>query len=159
MPTFKINGFDCVSAGVLPYFINSKGEVYLLMQKRFNHRWPEIYSYEDWGGKSNDEDECIEMTAAREAEEETNHVLDFLETFKLLKSKNCVQLLNKGCKYVLFLFSIEMIDSDSFGTYEISPEGYRINRVAEWIPLQKVLKLDKKMCHARIRNLLKIIKF
>jgi len=155
---FKVKGFECVSGGSMPYYRNSEGKLMFLFQKKFNHKWPNIFQYEDWGGKSSKEDSCIEDCIARETDEETNKVLDRGEILKYLKGKNKVLMVNRGCKYAIAFIPLpSQIDTEAFGTYEITPDNYRINRIAEWVPADDIWNMDKKICHPRIRNLLKKI--
>lgn len=68
MPVYLYENMEFVSAGVVFYRIRNGAE-FLFMEKQ-DKKGQTIY--EDPGGKSNAEDDCIEAVAAREAAEELN---------------------------------------------------------------------------------------
>lgn len=68
MPVYLYENMEFVSAGVVFYRIR-RGAEFLFMEKQ-DKKGQTIY--EDPGGKSNAEDDCIEAVAAREAAEELN---------------------------------------------------------------------------------------
>jgi 8-oxo-dGTP pyrophosphatase MutT (NUDIX family) len=159
MPKFIVHGDkEVVSAGIIFYCPKTKK---FLLQKKFNHKYPEIWHYEDWGGKSNPSDQNIYDTAIREAYEETSGVFEHNFLYNLLNHTKSRMFVNRGCKYALFYVPLEYKNSnleDQIGDYEFTPGGFKINRVAEWVDYQYILNIDKnkKILHPRMANITKI---
>lgn len=123
-PTFYLDEKPIRAGGVLLY----RGDYSFLM----------IYSrgnYEDFGGRTDNIDTCIEDTVAREAEEESNGVLT--REYVRMQLDNGKIFYNSPSKYIVYIAEItENFDPESFGDIEIHDN---IKRTVEWIPLEKIL--------------------
>jgi len=103
--------------------------------------------WEDFGGKTDKEDEGIKETSFREADEESNGILnqEFLDQMIKLNKKKCYYLLqpNTYFLYVIYVSRTvkDMLTPEIFGDKEIHDN---INRKVEWV--DKDVKL-----HPRIR--------
>lgn len=103
--------------------------------------------WEDFGGKTDKEDEDIIETAFREGKEESNEILnrEFLEELIELNKKKCYYLLQHNT-YFIYVIYVPRIVKDSltskkFGESELHDN---IKRKVEWV--DKDVKL-----HPRIR--------
>lgn len=169
MPVYIYDGIECMSAGIVFYRRTNKVIELLFLEKQDKKNQILL---EDPGGKSQADDDCIEMTAAREAAEELNAqiqetIVDSLTyqekiaasrdyILKLIRmQKWCV--LHPGTKYAIFICEMPdaCVDLD-FGTRELHPK-FQIDRVAKWIPVHEIQKRDIKTLHPRIRHLVKFL--
>lgn len=133
------------AAGILPY--KREGDnIKFLMIKHNN-------VYEDFGGKTDIVDGCVEETAIREALEESNNIFTQDLFVKQLYYSQCNRkkmAYYKKAKYVVYLLEIhDEYDCNIFGTSELHD---RIVRTVEWVDLERFLDvsfLDK--LHLRLR--------
>lgn len=139
--TYKNAGNKIRAGGVLLY--KKENDTTKLLMIKCNGM------YEDFGGKTDKCDSYIEMTVAREAEEESNGILKneaiyeqivFLEPAYSQKSK-----------YVVYLVQTEEdYDVEDFGTME---HHEKIHRTVEWVPVEKLTDpvFIKSKLHYRLR--------
>jgi hypothetical protein len=162
MPKFIIHGTkEVVSAGIIFYCSTTKK---FLLQKKFHHKYPEIWHYEDWGGKSSEDDQTIYDTATREAIEETNGIFDYNTLAGLLNHPKTKMFVNRGCKYAIFYAPLKYDDfktiDEQIGAYEFTPGGFKINRVAEWVDSEFIININntnkQKILHPRMSNITKL---
>jgi len=97
------------SSGILPYQIDEKGKIYLLMGKDTENNWS------DFGGKCEIRDNNnIKETAAREFfEESLNAILDINTSRDLLRNEKNYTLIQSrtlsGSPYYMFLLRVPML--------------------------------------------------
>ena len=103
--------------------------------------------WEDFGGKTDKEDEDIIETAFRECSEESNSVLnkDFLEELIKLNKKKCYYLLQNNTYFIYVIYVPRIVKDilapEKFGEKELHDN---IKRKVEWV--------DKSVeMHPRIR--------
>jgi hypothetical protein len=120
--------------------------------------------YEDIGGRTDNEDEDIYDTVAREVDEETNHVIVY-DSIKARLSTAKYVYCSKS-KYIIFLVKATKkeaaLESEVFGEIEVHDN---IKRTITWISLNTVLessvikyKLNYRMKNPHLFNKLKNIK-
>ena len=104
--------------------------------------------YEDFGGKTDREDECYQDTALRETIEESNGILNLYRTFDpVMKNK---PIFYKNCKYVTYILKTDVdykpIDFGDIEYYE------NVARTVEWVPHSKLIKrnFSKNKLHTRL---------
>jgi hypothetical protein len=105
--------------------------------------------YEDFGGKTDAVDKCIEETVAREAQEESNNIFKKNEVLKKLKTH--IGAYCKFSKYLVFICRTDIeYDPKKFGDYE---QHDKLSRTVEWIPYSKLKNPEfiKKSLHIRLR--------
>ena len=99
--------------------------------------------YEDFGGKTDLKDNNINETICREANEETNGVLNKNDIMKYLKSGKYIYF--KRGKYLLNISrTSEEFNIDDFGSSENNSD---INRTILWVNLKEF----KKKLHFRLK--------
>ena len=141
---YFIDDNDCqiLAAGVLPYRYNKKIHDYeFLMIKYFKNNIP---FYSDFGGCVDKNDIDINMTIAREADEESNGILSQNDVYENLY--HGIFLLNLKSKYLVVLCSIKYITKkkikeEMFGNVEIHDN---IERTVEWISLTQLMNNEFK---------------
>ena len=111
--------------------------------------------YEDFGGKTDDEDENILETACREMSEESNFILKSDDL--VIDTKNCIY--NKNSKYLIFLAKLNKITwkLDDFGDRE---EYENISRIVKWVTIEEFTELfqtNKLHIRLKIDNLIQKI--
>jgi len=127
-----------VRAGGFMFYRWDKNKLYFLMIKKSG-------KYEDFGGKSDIEDKCIEDMVSREADEESNGIFNKNIVKNLILDQNCVYL--KPSKYVLYMCkTYQNYEVEKFGDKEFYEN---VNRTVEWVPYSK---LNKKHIHIRLIN-------
>jgi len=104
--------------------------------------------YEDFGGKTDPQDTCIEETVAREAEEESNKIFSKCD---ILKNINKIDAVYSKCsKYLIYFIRTDTdYRPEDFGTIEIFEQ---IPRTVEWVPYSRMKrnKFSKKNLHIRL---------
>ena len=137
----KFKGKDFFGGGVILYH----GKKLLLQKVDDKPYW------EDFGGKTDREDNTIIDTAFRECEEESNKVLnkEFLESQIKLNKEKCYYMLNNN-KYFVYMIYVSRkcknyLTPELFGDIECHD---KIKRKVEW-----VVKNEKLEIHPRIINL------
>lgn len=147
-PTFYFkNNFNLPirAAGVLP-FKREGDTIKFLMINRRNR-------YEDFGGKTDIQDLCIEETAVREAYEESNGIfskeLIIRQLYYTVLSKTKVAY-SKISKYIVFFVEItDDYDCDIFGNKEFHDN---IDRTVEWVDIGNFIDSDfLKKLHCRLK--------
>jgi hypothetical protein len=142
------------AGGVLFYRFNSEIKEYelLLINTRNN--------YEDFGGRTDSQDQSIIETVSREVEEESNEL--FSKKMILDKMKNAHTEYIKHCKYILYFVELtDFIDPKLFGDREIHDN---FDRTVEWVKLDQLLenklnlKLNFRLKSWNVTNFLKKIK-
>ena len=133
------------AAGVLPFKRDGDNIKFLMIKRRNRH--------EDFGGKTDMIDKCIEETAVREAYEESNGIFD-KETiirqlyYTVLPKTNVAY--SKMSKYIVFFVEVtEDYDCDVFGDREIHDD---IDRTVEWVDIGCFLDddfLDRLHCRLK----------
>lgn len=97
--------------------------------------------YEDLGGRTDDDDDTIFTTISREAEEESNELLNKRSIKKRLKKAESVHI--PKSKYVVYIIKAtedeSILKSADFGDKEIHDN---ISRKIKWISLSKFLSPD-----------------
>ena len=92
--------------------------------------------WEDFGGKSDKDDEDITETAFREGCEESNMILnkDFLEKLIKLNKKKCYYLLQNNTYFIYVIYVPRIVKdsltSEKFGDTELHDD---IKRKVEWV--------------------------
>lgn len=160
MPVYLYKNIQCVSAGIIFYRNNS----FLLLDR--------TKYLEDPGGKSQADDETIEMTAAREAAEELNakiqendikhetydKQLQSSQNYILKLLDNAICFPHKRNKYALFVCELpEACGNPDFGKKELHSK-YEIIRDVKWVSLNELLQMPIKSIHPRIRHFIKLFK-
>lgn len=149
-PCFLIDNRVYVSAGVLPYTVDSKDTYYFLFQRLTNdtRKW----TYEDFGGKSMAGDTSISAVAFRECHEETNYRDTFTPAFleSQLQDKRSVIYRISESKYLLYLIYVppelkDTMNLEQFGTSNNDEQ----QRVLEWISYKSLMEIDDKDMHPR----------
>lgn len=141
-PTFLVNNKVYVSAGVLIYTNDEMENYYFLFQRLTNDK--RMWTYEDFGGKSQNGDNSIEDVAFRECYEETNKLVftpEFLK--KQLKDRRSVIYQIPECKYMLYIIYVpydfkENLDLDQFGIKNNDDQP----RILEWLSYKSLMELD-----------------
>ena len=130
----KNNNNEIKAGGVMFYYYNrKKNTIYFLMIK--NEK-----AYEDFGGKTEKQDNHIDDTVCREVAEESNFI--FTEDYVNKKIKTGVSLYTKRSKYLLYFCKLEeseYMNPTIFGNKEIYEN---INRTVEWIPYSSLMNND-----------------
>lgn len=135
-PIFMHKNKIITSAGITPYIFDNN-ELYLLFIYRDG-------KYEDFGGKTAPIDSSIYDTASREADEESNGILN-KETIRNLVP-NSPYFQNKT-KYITYFVELDKkYDVTLFGNIEIKEQIYRM---VEWIKFSDIK--DKKF-HPRLNR-------
>lgn len=148
---FKIsnNGvlFPVCAGGIILYRIENKELQLLLMCRSAG------CCYEDLGGKSQFDDQDIYQTVAREAEEESNGLINRNSVFNRIKQSEFI--ISEKCKYVLFVVRANNkevnLKSEQFGDKEIHEN---LPRTVDWVTLSEFtnyIKLTGKL-NFRLRN-------
>lgn len=130
------------AGGFIYYRVNDYNEPEFLMIK-YRGR------YEDFGGKTDACDTCIEDTVAREADEESNGIFKKKEILRILKKK--VGTYCRHSKYIVYICkSNKNFNPEDFGEREYHDN---IPRTVEWIPYKKLIDKDfiKQNLHIRLR--------
>lgn len=105
--------------------------------------------YEDFGGRTDMADKSIDDTICREADEESNGILNFEDMVELIKDKQTIYV--GDSKYLLYIVKTnKSYNPDEFGTFEIHD---KINRTVEWIKLSQLKnkKFSNKSLHVRLK--------
>lgn len=162
-PAFVINNHLYVSAGVILYTIIDN-QIKLLVQ-RVTHtgEWADrcYWEWEDFGGKSDIEDESIVDTAVRECYEELNYLVDKGFIKAALEHSASRRLLNKRSKYVLFLgyvppTSYQALEPRQFGQIEHLTQ---IQRVVAWVDVDHLFEVYRQhKLHPRLSEMFSLIK-
>lgn len=103
--------------------------------------------YEDFGGKTDEVDKCIEDTIIREVMEESNCLIDECELKDQLIKNNCIYV--KRSKYLLYIIEASekqaKLTGEMFGNKELHDNLFR---TVEWM-LYEEMK-SKKNIHVRL---------
>lgn len=147
-PTFMVNNRIYVSAGVIPYTVDSNGNYYFLLQRitSEDRRW----TYEDLGGKSQIGDTCIQDVAFRACCEETNTTGPLTEEYLLgqLNDHRSVIYEISDIKYMLYMI---YVPSDFKDTADLSVCSQdRKPCVIEWVSYKSLMELDDAEMHPRL---------
>lgn len=145
-PNFNVNGRSYVSSGVLFFTEDKEGNIYFMLQKITGHSW----IYEDFGGKSSEEDTSIKDVAFRECCEELNNEAGI--TMDFLRSKKAIEYLIPQSKYVLYLIELpysfkETVDMSVFGDKEILCE---VPRTVTWLSYRDLMNCYDNEIHPRL---------
>ncbi len=146
--TFYLNADEekqITAAGVMIYRFNNNDIEVLLVDSRG--------TYEDLGGRVDTKDKDIFSTAAREAFEESNELLNKRKIKSRIKTAPFVYV--EKLKYIVYIIPANsdeksLISSD-FGDIE---EHDNINRTIKWFPLSVLTKSEifKDKLNWRIKN-------
>lgn len=144
-PTFYHNNEKDkpIRAGGILFYYQKEGEPEILMIKNQDR-------YEDFGGRTDNCDNSIEDTIAREVEEESNCVFHRQEIKSYLNDQNTIRMHNS--KYLLYFVKLDKhYDPVVFGDKEYH-DGF--DRTVEWIPYTQLMDKDfiKSSLHYRLRN-------
>jgi 8-oxo-dGTP pyrophosphatase MutT (NUDIX family) len=149
-PKFTYKNQIYVSAGVVPYTLDKHGNYYLLLQRLTNdsRQW----TYEDFGGKSEEGDQSIEDVAFRECYEETNYIETFTPQYlkQQLEDSRSVIYRISSCKYMLYLIYVppELKDTLDLAKFGIENDDKQ-PRVLEWLSYKSVMELDDEELQPR----------
>ena len=128
------------AGGCLFYKFDENNKMHVLLIK--NHG-----KYEDFGGKTDEVDKCIDDTIIREVMEESNYLIDECELKDQLDKNNCVYV--KRSKYLLYIIEASEkqanLTGKMFGNKELHDNLFRI---VEWMEYEE-MKL-KKNIHVRL---------
>ena len=139
---------DCVevSAGGLILYRIKNNELQLLLA--YNRE-----KNEDLGGTAEDKDIDIYHTIAREANEESNRLIN--EKSVLERIKNAEYIISKTSKYMLFIIPANedeaKLKSKDFGDKEIHDD---FSRTISWVPVSEFLNSEtiKNKLNFRLKN-------
>jgi 8-oxo-dGTP pyrophosphatase MutT (NUDIX family) len=137
------------AGGVIIYRKTKEGKIELLLINSETRK-----KYEDIGGSTDEKDENIKMTIAREVEEETNKVISYGSMYRRL-CENPPFIYSKNSKYIVYIIKAspteEKLESELFGNREIHDD---IPRVIDWLPLSTFLHKDTiaKEINYRLKN-------
>jgi len=125
-PIFYYKGnkeLEIKAGGVIFYHIDSENHLKFLMIKSRG-------KYEDFGGKTEKVDTCIEDTVSREVDEESNSIFKKSDVKKCLEKNSPIYTNNS--KYLLYFYELDNDDytSEMFGDKEIYEN---IPRTVEWV--------------------------
>jgi len=140
------------AAGIILYKMDKITNVPKFLMSKSNTRTkdPNVYIYEDFGGRIDKTDKSIEDVIAREAYEESNGILEKDYILSLVK-KSSILYKNYG-KYGVYICETENdYNCDDFGTVE---KHDNINRTVEWVSFDTLLKdtnFLKINLHARLK--------
>lgn len=136
------------SSGILPYQVDEKGKIYLLMGKDYENNWS------DFGGKCEIRDNNnIQETAAREFfEESLNSVMEINTARDLLRNKKNYTLIQSktlsGSPYYMFLLRVPMLPDTcrdrfhktlNYLKYINSDQGVMEKTDIKWVSLDTIL--------------------
>jgi 8-oxo-dGTP pyrophosphatase MutT (NUDIX family) len=136
------------SAGILPYRIDTRGVVWVLLQT-YHHQ--DRAEYQDWGGKSEVIDTGPLATALRECKEETNQRGIWTHIEKL-DSAEFGEPLRCSCRHYL-LYPVQIpntltyLDTSVYGA-EQHPEYHNLSRTVRWFQLNEI---NMSLLHARLK--------
>ena len=126
---------NIVKAGGILLYRKTEDDIYLLLIKSRG-------KYEDIGGRVDKQDKTIYDTVMREANEETNGVLDNISIFDRIKDSDYIY--NAKSKYALFIIEATdtecKLESEIFGDKEIHDN---ITRKILWVPINNFIKCIK----------------
>lgn len=158
-PVFRYKNNVYVSAGVIPYIVDSKGTFHYLLQKRKDKDY-----YEDMGGKSENGDKDITDIARREILEELNFLApqeyrppQHKLTEEIIESsiKKCAKMYLPDGKYVVFFIKIpgrKTFNTDIYRSYEYDKDGVPfLERTFHWVSETKIkyVSLHPRLWKAR----------
>lgn len=148
-PIFMVKNRIYVSAGVLPYNIDADGNVSFLVQRLIDGKW----LYEDFGGKSDAGDNCIEDVAFRECVEEMNNVGPITHEFlnQQLGDNRSIIYRIPDDKYMLYFIYVpsnvkSTIDTSIFGNMN---DDHTVRKV-EWLDYRDLMDLGDDQIHPRL---------
>ncbi len=146
-PVFKLNGNDVKAGGIIFYrYTENSLDLLLINSER---------SIEDLGGCTDEDDEDIYYTVAREVEEESNKKFKMNNLIKRLKKDSVKLCYTPKSKYVIFVLKAtekeQKFKKEDFGDLETHDN---IKRQIKWIPLSIFLKSDtiKEKLNWRLKN-------
>ena len=150
-PTFYYNNdlnYELRAGGLIYYKFNEKTNEYDFLLIKCNNK------YEDFGGRTDMCDKCIEDTVAREAEEESNKIFKKKDVYKKIVDpsfSNNKKLYTKYSKYIVYLIETNKnYDPIKFGTMELHDN---IPRTVEWISYSTIT--DKEFIKTKLHFRLK----
>jgi hypothetical protein len=147
-PVFLVKNRIYVSAGVLPYTVEEDGTRSFLVQKILDCKW----KYEDFGGKSDIGDTCIEDVAFRECAEEMNNVGPITREYlkSQLKDNRSVIYRIPDDKYMLYIIYVP-IDLKNTLNLEIygNVNDDHTTRKVEWISYKNLIETNDNDLHPR----------
>ena len=150
-PTFYYNNDinnELRAGGLIYYKLNKLTNEYDFLLIKSNNK------YEDFGGRTDMCDKCIEDTVAREAEEESNNIFKKDDIYKIIIDQsfpNNKKLYTKYSKYIVYLVETdECYDPIKFGTIEYHDN---IHRTVEWISYSTITNKEfiKNKLHFRLK--------
>jgi len=130
------------AGGIIFYRLNKKTKQTEFLLIKCNNK------YEDFGGKTDPDDNSIEETAAREAEEESNNIFNRHEILKNIDKADLIY--SKFSKYLIYFIKTNVnYEPSKFGSMEIFE---KIPRTVEWVSYSKIRKngFSKKYLHIRL---------
>lgn len=136
-----------IRAGGIIYYKYINNEIHFLMIKCNG-------MYEDFGGKTDIDDNCIEDTVSREAEEESNNIFIRSNVYKkLICDKSLYSWRLKYVVYIQELTQLELVNEPQISDFGIYEEHAQIFRTVEWVPCSKLTKENfiYKKLHHRLR--------
>lgn len=141
---------DCElrAGGLIPYRFNTESNEYDFLMIKSRGK------YEDFGGRTDMRDKCIEDTVAREVEEESNKIIKKGEINKIIKDPSFPEkhkLYTKYSKYIVYLIETKKnYNPKKFGTKEFHDNIYR---TVEWVPYSKLIDKEfiNKQLHFRLK--------
>ena len=149
-PTFYYNNDynnEIRAGGIILYkfTIDMKEPQYLMI--KYNGK------YEDFGGRTDMIDKCYQDTVLREAEEESNGILNLMHTYDLVMNSKPVY--SKQSKYVTYLVKTD----NDYDPNDFSDREYHdnISRTVEWVSHSTLI--DKKFTINKLHNRLLFKKF
>ena len=155
-PTFSYNNDNTKpirAGGVILYKRTNNNNIEILLIKKIIGN---VSRYEDIGGKTDSMDTNILDTISREADEETNNVVNKTIIKNQLINSNLIY--SYKSKYVVAFTKANKyerkLNSDMFGTEETHD---KIIRTIHWVNINDIL--ENKIClHPRLRMMIKELK-
>jgi 8-oxo-dGTP pyrophosphatase MutT (NUDIX family) len=126
------------AAGVMFYRQNKYNTHFLMIMSK-NY-------YEDFGGRSDKIDTCIEDIASREAEEESNLYFNKDKLYEKITKSTIPPIYYSNSKYVIFFVELK----ENIDVYEFGDEEFHCNikRTVEWVSYKKLVNTHN--LHARL---------
>ena len=151
-PTFMVGSRPYVSAGVLLYTEDSKGQYHFLIQRTQRGSW----RYEDFGGKSEVGDRSIEDVAIRECLQETNGICTPSILQRCMADELSIVYPIPECKYMLYVVYLPSSLAPNPKEYQLrgTPMTYEVHDLVRrdlvWLSYRALAEMPDCDIHPRI---------
>jgi len=144
-PVFLVKNKLYISAGVIPYTIDTCGNYYFLFQRLTNeHR---SWTYQDLGGTSQENDLSIKDVALRAFYEQTNETFCTEYLSKQLEDDRSIIYRIPDNRYMLYLIYVPL---DLKETLDLSVFTIKQKSVLEWISYKSLMEVNDSEINHRI---------